>query len=41
MDLVESQTIYGYPVEKNLWIDIGTFEQLEYAQKIDPGLYLK
>jgi len=41
MNLVESNIIYGYPVEENLWIDIGSFEQLQYARQIDPEIYLK
>ena len=41
MSLVGSNTIYGYPVEDNLWIDIGSFEQLMYARKIDPEIYFK
>jgi MurNAc alpha-1-phosphate uridylyltransferase len=40
MEVVGKCAIYGYPVEDNLWIDIGSVEQLEYAQNIDPELYL-
>jgi len=40
MNEAADQTIYGYPVEDNLWIDIGSFKQLEYAQTIEPKEYL-
>jgi NDP-sugar pyrophosphorylase family protein len=33
--------IIGYPVEQNLWVDIGSFEKLDLAQSIDPQIYLK
>lgn len=40
MNLASEYLIYGYPVEGSLWIDIGSFEKLEYAQTIDPKTYL-
>jgi NDP-sugar pyrophosphorylase family protein len=40
MNVAGDQIIYGYPAEDNLWIDIGSFEQLEYAQNIAPEKYL-
>jgi NDP-sugar pyrophosphorylase family protein len=41
MEAVTDHDIYGYPVEDNLWIDIGSFENLDYSQTIDPAKYLK
>jgi len=35
-----SSRILGFPVEKNLWIDIGSHSQLEEARRIDPAKYL-
>jgi NDP-sugar pyrophosphorylase family protein len=32
--------ILGFPVENNLWLDIGSHQQLEEANRIDPGKYL-
>ena len=31
--------IIGYHAEKNIWIDIGSHEQLDEANKLDPGMY--
>lgn len=41
MNVSLEHPIIGYPVEQNLWMDIGSFEKLEYAQTIDPQIYLK
>ena len=41
MNVSLEHPIIGYPVEKNLWLDIGSFEKLESARKIDPEKYLK
>jgi NDP-sugar pyrophosphorylase family protein len=41
MNVSLEHPIIGYPVEQNLWMDIGRFEKLEYAQTIDPKIYLK
>jgi NDP-sugar pyrophosphorylase family protein len=41
MNVSMDHPIIGYPVEQNLWIDIGSFEKLELAQSIDPQIYLK
>jgi hypothetical protein len=41
MNVSVKHMIIGYPVEQNLWMDIGSFEKLEYAQTIDPNIYLK
>lgn len=40
MNLSSEYKILGYPVENNLWIDIGSHEQLKKAQSIDPKVYL-
>jgi NDP-sugar pyrophosphorylase family protein len=40
MNAAADQIIYGYPVEENLWIDIGSFKQLDYAKSIAPEEYL-
>jgi NDP-sugar pyrophosphorylase family protein len=40
MNAAADQIILGYPVEENLWIDIGSFKQLEHAQSIAPDEYL-
>jgi NDP-sugar pyrophosphorylase family protein len=41
MNVSLEHPIIGYPVEQNLWLDIGSFEKLEHAQTIDPKIYLK
>lgn len=41
MNVSLDQPIIGYPVENNLWLDIGSFEKLEFAQSIDPHIYFK
>jgi len=41
MNVSLEHPIIGYPVEQNLWMDIGSFEKLEHAQAIDPQIYLK
>ncbi len=41
MNVSLEHPIIGYPVEQNLWMDIGSFEKLEHAQTIDPQIYLK
>ena len=41
MNLASEYKILGYPVENNLWIDIGSHEQLKKVQSIDPKIYLK
>jgi NDP-sugar pyrophosphorylase family protein len=40
MQVGADHRIYGYPVEHNLWLDIGSHRQLEEANLIDPGKYL-
>ncbi|MBS0001097.1 MAG: NTP transferase domain-containing protein [Cyclobacteriaceae bacterium] len=40
IELAASYRIYGYPVEDNLWMDIGSHKQLEEASQIDPEIYL-
>lgn len=41
MEQAGNRAIYGFPVDDHLWIDIGSFEKLEYARSLDPALYLK
>ena len=41
MNVSLEHPIIGYPVEQNLWMDIGSFVKLEHAQAIDPQIYLK
>jgi len=40
MDLASDHKIIGFNAEKNLWIDIGSHDQLEAARKIPPQAYL-
>lgn len=40
MKMADRYPIYGYSVEENLWMDIGSFEKLELAQNINPKVYL-
>ena len=40
MNVAADQIIYGYPVEENLWIDIGSFKQLDHARTIALEKYL-
>ncbi len=40
MNIALNHKIIGYNAEKNLWIDIGSHEQLETASKLDPQTYL-
>lgn len=40
MRLAGSHPIYGFPIEKNLWIDIGSHEKLAFANSLQPGAYL-
>lgn len=40
MKVADSYPIYGYSVENNLWMDIGSFEKFELAQNINPETYL-
>ena len=40
MRLADKYPIYGFPIENNLWIDIGSHEKLTYANSLDPTEYL-
>lgn len=40
VQLASEYKIVGYPVENNLWMDIGSHQQLEAANRIDPEKYL-
>jgi NDP-sugar pyrophosphorylase family protein len=40
MQIGADQKIIGFPVEDNLWLDIGSHQQLEEANRIDPAKYL-
>jgi NDP-sugar pyrophosphorylase family protein len=39
MRLAACHPIYGFPIENNLWIDIGSHEKLAYANSLDPEVY--
>jgi NDP-sugar pyrophosphorylase family protein len=41
VQLAAEYTIVGFPAEENLWMDIGSHQQLREANRLDPGKYLK
>ena len=41
IQLASDYKIVGFPAEENLWMDIGSHQQLKEANKLDPEKYLK